>query len=351
MPFGKVGNADSVTISVNNIQDTFSDKIKRLGGTMSPGSEIRPDYSEWELQKDPTLRNTKYTNLVIEDLITPSAILKVISNTFETQLIVDTIRNTGDKYIDKLRNYILSTAKDKSIKLTYEDIIDAVYNNKRVRKFAYDSFKDYEKSHIKNTLADQVGPYSAMTVSDAQVFIRPELYRKIRIGLGLWQWEKDADGYSDEIAYNYIQSGNGAEWLSDEKARQIVSKFELYALKMSYYQNDIVKVSDEFSYMKPIYNKMAIFPMFKYMQSTDVGEAIYNRMHKENNELDMISFKSAVKVGAPAEAAQLMEMTTFQAKEKLKEAHKNDESYSPTPQEIADAMDAETILSKLNYIL
>jgi len=53
--------------------------------------------------------------------------------------------------------------------------------------------------------------------------------------------------------------------MSDPKAREIVSKFELYALKMSYYQNDIVKVSDDFSYMKPIYDKMAIFPMFKYM--------------------------------------------------------------------------------------
>jgi len=41
--------AENVTLSVNNIYDTFSDKIKRLGGTMSPGSEIRPDYSEWEI--------------------------------------------------------------------------------------------------------------------------------------------------------------------------------------------------------------------------------------------------------------------------------------------------------------
>jgi len=44
-------------------------------------------------------------------------------------------------------------------------------------------------------------------------------------------------------------------------------------------------------------------------------------MNKKDNELDMISFKSAVKVGAPAQAAQLMETTKSKAIKKLKEAH------------------------------
>jgi len=42
---------------------------------------------------------------------------------------------------------------------------------------------------------------------------------------------------------------------------------------------------------------MAIFPLFKYMAGSSVGRQLYNRMHMDGNELDMISFKSAVKVG------------------------------------------------------
>jgi hypothetical protein len=43
---------------------------------------------------------------------------------------------------------------------------------------------------------------------------------------------------------------------------------------------------------------MAIFPLFAFQRSTSVGSALYERMNKKGNELDMISFKSAVKVGA-----------------------------------------------------
>ena len=50
-------------------------------------------------------------------------------------------------------------------------------------------------------LKRQIKPYEKITVADAQVFIRPELYRKIKIGLGEWSRNPDEDGYSDEIAY------------------------------------------------------------------------------------------------------------------------------------------------------
>jgi len=59
---------------------------------------------------------------------------------------------------------------------------------------------------------------------------------------------------------------------------------------MSYFDNDFERA--------PVYNKMAIFPIFKFQRSTDVGEALYNRMNKAGNEIDMIAFKSAIKVGA-----------------------------------------------------
>jgi hypothetical protein len=50
---------------------------------------------------------------------------------------------------------------------------------------------------------------------------------------------------------------------------------------------------------------MAIFPLFAFQRSTSVGEALYNRMNQAGDELDMISFKSAVKVGAVQEGASV----------------------------------------------
>jgi len=42
---------------------------------------------------------------------------------------------------------------------------------------------------------------------------------------------------------------------------------------------------------------MAIFPLFKFQATTDTSRKIYERMNLKGNELDMITFKSAVKTG------------------------------------------------------
>jgi hypothetical protein len=43
---------------------------------------------------------------------------------------------------------------------------------------------------------------------------------------------------------------------------------------------------------------MAIFPLFRFAAGNGVGAQIYSRMNRKGNELDMITFKSAAKVGA-----------------------------------------------------
>nr|DAE75484.1 MAG TPA: aldo-keto reductase [Caudoviricetes sp.] len=61
------------------------------------------------------------------------------------------------------------------------------------------------------------------------------MYRKIRIGLGTWSFGDEFSDYSDEMAYNILE--NDPDWQSDPKKAKIVSKLELYPLKMSYFQN------------------------------------------------------------------------------------------------------------------
>jgi hypothetical protein len=108
-------------------------------------------------------------------------------------------------------------------------------------------------------------------------------------------------------------------WMSDPKIYKAVRKLQLYPLKMSYFQNDPMddngrrgntegedgESDTTFEYNKPILNKMAIFPWFRFMAGNGVGAQIYERMNRRGNELDMISFKSAVKVGAAQKGADM----------------------------------------------
>jgi len=49
------GKVASEMIQVENLDDTYSDKIKRLGSTLSPGDEMRLNYTDEEISKYPEL--------------------------------------------------------------------------------------------------------------------------------------------------------------------------------------------------------------------------------------------------------------------------------------------------------
>ena len=74
---------------------------------------------------------------------------------------------------------------------------------------------------------------------------------------------------------------------------------------MSYFDNYSHQEGDNFR-NRTILNKMAIFPLFKFNMSTNTGSKLYLRMNRAGNEIDMITFKSAVKVGAVQKGLQLI---------------------------------------------
>lgn len=280
------GQTAESSIYVDIVSDSFSDKIKRLGSTLSPGDEMRLSYTDEELQKYPDLAITNYTNMNVEDINAQSMFIDHVSSIFERQLLIDHIRAI-DK--SKLEEYC------KNNNVNFEKTIAAIYEDDDVFKSVYNLYEDI-KPKIKKELKSQLKPYNDITVCDAQVFVRPSLYRKIRIGLGQWS-------YDDERAYQIIQGvgekfkegSNTGDWLADEKLYNAVRKLELFPLKMSYFQND---PSNFLGSAIPGLNKMAVFPLFKFQATTDTSRKLYERMNLKGNELDMISFKSAVKVGA-----------------------------------------------------
>lgn len=347
LPSGEVVERE---YAVSNIDDKHSDKIKRLGSVQSPGDEMRLDLSDEEksdpiLNPDGYLNSNHYTVLVVDDVIAKSKFLKsIIEPKFKSNLIADYIRNndideinqyieyrrTKDAQYDKNRliNEIIDQKKIKfsddvkdinrrSLKgslevefeeypFSFEDIQDKaqdeLYSEYKksgitVGEYIYNLLPRNIRKNIDANLEQQDGPYKKITVSDAQVFIRPAMYRKIRMSLGMWTTVEDSTGYSDEKAYNILE--NDASWQEDDEKAEIVRRFQLFPLKMSYVANEPEELVPGYWVNQGVLDKAAYFPLFKYTASNETGRQLYDRMNKEGNELDMIAFVSAVKVGAP----------------------------------------------------
>lgn len=292
--------------NVKILKEKDSDKIKRLGALLSPGANIRTDYSE-DITNDPKykgLKGDKYTVLNINDFQSESVYLGEARQNFARQSAIEYLRlAVKNKKAPWLQSYLgkngYKNAEELFTKM-YQDF--TVYDQFMDVNNHAESFKPYVQRFINavnDTANMSASPYSNITVSDAQVIIRPALYRKIRIGIGRWSFEEDETGYSDEKAYQILEKDGS--WMTDPEKAAIVSKLQLFPLKMSYFQNDSTVLSSGKNFENrinlPIYDKMAIFPMFKYMTRSSVGRALYDRMNKSENEIDMITFESAVKVG------------------------------------------------------
>jgi len=107
-------------LEIENLSDTYSDKIKRLGSSESPGAKVRIQYSQKELQFDENLGSTKYTNLEIEDIEIPSVFLDEIRQNFKTQLIIDYIRNNKSEEFDKFLSELQKQREETNKKLESE---------------------------------------------------------------------------------------------------------------------------------------------------------------------------------------------------------------------------------------
>lgn len=303
-----------VTTEVSIVVETFTDKIKRLGGTLSPGTKLREDFSSGELEiekqiiiqhlgedrlsSDFLLNSDKYTVLEVKDAECNSTQLDFIREMFEKQALVDLIRQ-GEIKIENA-NEVVREIYD--VKGAYEKYINKFKSIKISEGITVKEFVDSEVLKMS-------GPYQGINVADAQVFVRPMMYRNLRKRMGEWTNE-------DEEAFWILETDDS--WMHDAEKSKKVRKFQLNALKMSYFGYDVHNITEGININKPLYNKMAIFPLFKFHRSTDVGRMLYDRMNRKDDVIDMIAFSSAVKVGGAAAAPESIDSKV--AKESPKDA-------------------------------
>lgn len=265
--------------------DKDTDKIKRLGALLSPGAELRTDFSPAEYAKYPWLRGTKFVNATISDVRAKSIYLNELKNIFGQQLVADIYRQKGES----------------------PEVINNIYLNTKVYKEKLQELSEEQQKDIEDAIEKQLKPYNSITVSDAQVLVRPDFYRKIRMMLGEWSTipikikYKDYSGvthettYSDNEAFDILE--NDPEWIVDPEKAAKVSRLQLFPLKMTYFKNDSRQLNSGNNIAYGVYDKQAIFPAFKYLMRSTTGQKIYNRMNRKQDPLDLLTFESAVKVG------------------------------------------------------
>jgi hypothetical protein len=249
-----------------------TDKIKRLGALLSPGSELRTDFSDKDYERFPWLKGTKYVNATVRDVKARSIFLDETKNLFTRQMVADVLRNSKNNTDDK-NNSIRNEELNQRINKIYTD--EAAFEEE------FNNLSDAQKNSITKAVAQQIKPYSDITVSDAQVLIRPHLYRKIRMMLGQWsvtpikityrdyKGEEHETTYSDDEAYNIIETD--PNWMTDPEKAAKVSRLQLFPLKMTYFKNDPRELNPGNNIAYGLYNKMAIFPAFKFLFRSKTG--------------------------------------------------------------------------------
>ena len=270
----------TVSVKVSTLKSKDVDKTKRLGGALSPGTNLKTEWSADDIRKNPALKDCVspyYTFMNVQDIQAKSLYINDMERLFKKQLIVDELERTGT--------------------LTPEEV-ERIYKDDDYAEEVFNTFDKDVQERINKLAKDQTSPYNDIKVADAEVILRPAMYRRLRIAVGEWTFKPDATGYSDEIAYNIIEKD--ASWMSDPKKYAIVRKLQLKPLKMSFFSNNTIMRAGSNKLVIPVYDKMAMFPMFKYACGSTVGQQLYERMNKPGNEIDMIGFNSAVKVGCNA---------------------------------------------------
>lgn len=265
-------NGNLIESSIKIISGRDVDKIKRLSAVLSTGTNLR---TYWGKQASTAENSTKYTILNLKDNNIGSDYHQQLYNIFRNSLI-------RDLYSEQNPN------------LTDDELIDAT-STKEKEDNIYDNFTEQQKKFIDDNAKASAKPYAygeneykdgEINQADAAVYMRPAMYRKIMKALGKW---------SDVIeeAYN-IMEGEDEKWMEDPQIYAKVSAALINPLKMVYFGDTY---DSRLNLNIPVFNKMAIFPMFKMLAKAD-NKLLYDRMNNEElGTIDMVAFESAVKVG------------------------------------------------------
>ena len=255
-------DSGEVIASYDVISGRDVDKIKRLSAVLSTGTNLR---TIWE---NPEENDTSISVLHLKDNEIGSSYYDQLHKIFRNSILRDLLSQRHPEYDD---NTLVSSLDTEEKENTF-----------------YESLNDKQKKFVDDYAKSSAKPYGdgEINQSDAAVYVRPSLYRRIMKALGNW---------SPEIEEAYqIMEGDDESWLNDPVKYAKTTSALINPLKMVYFGDH---KDNQLNLNIPVFDKMAMFPMFKVLAKAD-NRLLYDRMNNEKlGTIDMLTFESAVKVG------------------------------------------------------
>ena len=200
----------------------------------------------------------------------------------------ENIRNLLNSELDKPYNKNQELANIRSSAKTH--ICTYVYNEQKDLSLEKVS-EQLEEMGLLSGVQARVGAYASayeegINVGDGASYISPKMCKNMLIQLGLFKGKVVK-------AFEYLEKGISKDVLADAQACQIIMEAMLGSQKYTAYGYRMNHGFPEF-----YYNKTALFPMFRQLCVTPKLKGIYDMMTKGDEPVDMLMFKSSVKVGS-----------------------------------------------------
>lgn len=289
----------------------FDDIIKRLAGALSTGDRGRTDFSpnSW-FMKIPRYSKGKFKVVGIKDIMTREQQALDIYDAVYRAYVTELLEQDGNFTVGEIKAFGYSSNLYEQLSQEYKAYSeskdkDSVENRTVILSRIHDTAKSQTESDLKlygNIKLDENGDLNLkeyfdgvknapVNQADASVYVSPQMYKAILFTQGELSNEV-------EEAIDYIEAHPDA--IGDKETYIKALNAVLRPRKMVYYGNDIIEVIPGIKLNTPIFNKMAVFPLFKATATGDL-RAMYDRMTDETDPIDMITTESAVKVGNTTE--------------------------------------------------
>ena len=248
-------------------------KIKRLSSMLSTGTNLR---TEWPIGH--ALQGvTTFTSAEAADNIVGSREYDKVLNRFKANEINELIVAHGKLYVYDLHDLIENhSLPAESRDQTKEDRLQMLQK----------SFKEEFVAGSKIAEKNSAGyGLNGIDETDATVYITPKMWRNMQEMLG--DWNPDM-----QEAFDLLESEDQS-WINNDEQYNKVAKLAMAPMKMIYFGS---KVDSERGLDIPKLDKMAMFPLFKFMANGDLSH-LYDTMNSKTKPIDMVAFQTAVKVG------------------------------------------------------
>ena len=251
------------------------DQIKRLGAVLSTGDNMRTQWITNDVNLIPEYRRMQsrqsYTCAIFNDNM-------IVSHQYDEMKKLFTYANVRNLLIEKEG-------------LSESEVDELMQDQKSAENkypFVFELSSKLADTDVSAYGLDSKGRGN-INQADAAVYIRPQMYKDIVRMLGEWSPEV-------ERAYNILESDE--DWLDNIELYRESLNTLIKALKTTYFG---YRYDEQLQHNVPVFNKMAMFPMFKALATGDNRE-IYDRMNAVGKyqglqPIDQIAFESAVKVG------------------------------------------------------